>query len=200
MSTTGDGDKRPVSTDALETLGSILSPGEKRDAIHLAVEPTIAKEHLMPGDDVGVDGSRAKPHVGIVDPFLKRPVEAGQLFWLVIYPRQIHSLRHVWTHPAFPDVPEVLGEAEAPRSGPDVAAQQIIDSELWLRVFCETHDCPPYEEVLAKAVDNDSWDPESLHFDGHDAHGDIPPEFWQHVEIVTGLRFEDPPKYFSCAC
>lgn len=30
-------EKRSVSTDALETLGKIIGPNEKRDAIHLAV-------------------------------------------------------------------------------------------------------------------------------------------------------------------
>lgn len=95
-------DKRKVSTDALETLGKVINSKEKRDAIHLAVEPTQAKQTLRPGQHVGVDGTTNNP-VGIVDPFLARPVKEGEWFWLVIYPRQIHSLRHVWTHPAFPD-------------------------------------------------------------------------------------------------
>ena len=42
MSKAGEGDKRKVSTDALDTLGSIITPAEKRDAIHLAVEPVQA--------------------------------------------------------------------------------------------------------------------------------------------------------------
>jgi hypothetical protein len=40
---------RAVSTDALETLGKIHEREEKRDAIHLAVEPVIAGEVLQPG-------------------------------------------------------------------------------------------------------------------------------------------------------
>lgn len=47
-------DKRTVTTDALETLGSIIGPDEKRDAIHLAVEPAVAAERLYPGQDVGL--------------------------------------------------------------------------------------------------------------------------------------------------
>jgi hypothetical protein len=42
-------DKRTVHTDALETLGNIIGPQEKRDAIHLAVCPVIAQEQLLPG-------------------------------------------------------------------------------------------------------------------------------------------------------
>jgi hypothetical protein len=60
-----DAEKRSVHTDALATLGTIIGEGEKRDAIHLAVEPTVAAEKLYPGQDVGVDGTRANP-VGIV--------------------------------------------------------------------------------------------------------------------------------------
>lgn len=35
-------DKRSIHTDALHTLGTIIGEGEKRDAIHIAVEPCIA--------------------------------------------------------------------------------------------------------------------------------------------------------------
>lgn len=106
-----NGDKRSVTTDALETLGKIISENEKRDAIHLAVEPVVAGEKLFPGQDVGLRYNKAVAGgvmmLGIVDPFLKNPVMLGERFWLVVYPRQIHSLRHVWTHPAFPDSPDL---------------------------------------------------------------------------------------------
>lgn len=85
-------EKRSVATDALATLGSIISTNEKRDAIHLAVEPAVAACILRPGDDVGfVDGGfgYCSNPVGIVDPFLKEKVKPGQSFWLIIYPRQI---------------------------------------------------------------------------------------------------------------
>lgn len=101
--------ERPVTTDALETLGTIHTTGQHRDAIHLAVEPVLAGEQLHPGEHIivregmafGTDIGRG---LGIVDPFLKQDVLTGQPFWFVMYPRQVHSLRHVWTHPAFPNV------------------------------------------------------------------------------------------------
>lgn len=81
--------------------------GAGRDAIHLAVEPVVASERLPARQDIYLlpDGRAAKAHdgngLGIVDPFLKQSVKTGEKFWLVVYPRQITSLRHVWSHPAF---------------------------------------------------------------------------------------------------
>jgi hypothetical protein len=187
-------DKRSTHTDALDSLGTIISEGEKRDAIHLAVEPVIAACHLTPGQDVGfVDGGVAPcdTPVGIVDPFLRQPVMKGERFWLVVYPRQITSLRHVWEHPAFPE----SGETSKTATDKEV-------SEQWLREFIGRSDCPDYQTVIAKALNNDSWSKEYLHFDGQDAHGEIPPEFWDHVEVVTGQKIdrEARAEYFSCSC
>ena len=47
-------DKRTVSTDALETLGTIHTRDEKRDAIHLAVIPAMAGSFLPPGTHVAL--------------------------------------------------------------------------------------------------------------------------------------------------
>lgn len=190
-------DKRTPHTDALETLGTIIGAGEKRDAIHLAVEPVIAAMPLRAGDHVKlVDGRavHAMPSngLGIVDPFLEGPVEPGDRFWLVVYPRQITSLRHVWEHPAFP------ASGETGHIAPTKAA-----SEAWLRNFIATADCPDYESVIAKALHNDdTWDADYLHFSGQDAHGEIPPEFWDHVEVVTGERIHEGQRasHFSCSC
>lgn len=111
-------DKRSTSTDALETLGMIHFKQEHRDAIHLAVEPVEAGMDMHVGQDIGIHEGRAYPAgihdhgmglfnvkaIGIVDPFLPaRGVRIGQKFWLVVYPRMITSLRHVWSHPDFPE-------------------------------------------------------------------------------------------------
>lgn len=91
-------DKRSVATDALETLGTIIGEGAGRYAIHLAVEPVIAEHRLNPGDNVGrmPNGNfgYSEQPLGIVDPFLTQSVTRGQRFWLILYPRQITSLRH----------------------------------------------------------------------------------------------------------
>jgi hypothetical protein len=210
----GDGDKRKVSTDALETLGTIIGPDEKRDAIHLAVEPVVARQALSPGDHVTADGFYAQPGsdnaVGIVDPFLRQDVAPGQRFWLVVYPRQIHSLRHVWTHPAFPDAPELTDLKEVQSH----EEERRKASEAWLRNFCAHADCPGYEavmRVLQACADVDEtegeygfgcheYSHEYLHFAGYDAHGEIPPSFWDHAEIVLGRKLHKRPTYFSCSC
>lgn len=107
------GDKRTPATDALETLGMIHFKTEKRDAIHLAVEPVVASQYLLIGSKIGIingiaypsgkqmpDGSTV-PYHGIVDPFLPRCPEEGESFWFIMAPRMVTSLRHVWEHPDF---------------------------------------------------------------------------------------------------
>lgn len=188
------GDKRSVSTDALETLGTIIDEGAGRDAIHIAVEPCVAGETLSPGQHIGqMDGiafSQAV-HVGIVDPFLPDKVKEGEWFWLLVYPRKITSLRHVWSHPAFRDTSHVSVDK--------------AKSEAWLRTFCENSDCPDYERVIAAALNNEEGygdynDGEYILFRGTDARGTIPDEFWDHVEIVTGKKIMGRATYFTCSC
>lgn len=109
-------DNRTPHTDALATLGMLHTQTEGRDAIHLGVEQVTAGETLERGQPIGfledgkVYGSwlgcdTANEHypkcVGIVDPFLDTPIYKGQKFWLVVLPRQITSLRHVWEYHDF---------------------------------------------------------------------------------------------------
>lgn len=120
-------DKRSPHTDALETLGTIIGPSEKRDAIHLAVYPAVAGEYLKVGEHVqlfetdgkayGVDPG-AEADCGIVDPFLTQNVRKGEHFWLVVLPRTIRSLRHVWEHPSFPASTE---------TGEDISIQAVAN-------------------------------------------------------------------------
>lgn len=188
--------KHTVVTDALATLGTIIGPEQKRDAIHLAVDPVRALVGMNPGQPVRIDEGDAYPvptlenaH-GIVDPFLAEGPREGQYFWFIMKPRVITSLRHVWDAPGFPSVEPV------PEVVPDKAA-----SEAWLQQFCRDADCPGYRTTLDQILEGnpDTWDEDYLHFRGSDAHGDIPDEFWDHVEIVTGRKFYRA-KYFSCSC
>lgn len=190
--------------DAVATMGSILpDDAGGRDAVHVAVIAVVAREKLLPGQDVGafdeeggqyVADPKAK-HVGIVDPFLKGIVFPEQRFWLYLYPRTITGLNHQWSHPDFPSVP--------PPSQP-------LTSEQWLRKFCEGADCPGYDDVMKLIRDGDyssedgyfnaRYEHEYLHFGGRDAHGEIPAEFWMHAENVLGRKIEKRPAYFSCSC
>jgi hypothetical protein len=189
-------DKRTVSTDALETLGTIIGPNEKRDAIHLAVIPVEAGEHLPYGARVGLrdgkafiagyDGSGRDTSLGIVDPFLRTDVKPGQNFWLVIYPRVITSLRHVWTHPELPDEPSATRTP-----GRDA-------SEQWLRNRADSLGIS-YEEILTAGTNREY--PGCF---GNDIYGprEIEPEFWIHIQIVTGnaAPADKRPDWFRCAC
>lgn len=189
---------------ALETLGFTFDADLGRDAIHLATIASVSDERLFAGQHVGLtkDGkvsAKVEKLIGIVDPFLANGVFPGQRFWLVLYPRTITGLRHVWTHPAFEDSPAKATPAPPKR---DVAA-----SEDWLRNFIGASDCPSYDVVMNTikedwddGVISGSMDGKYLYFGGREAHGEIPPEFWEHVEVVLGHPPRAKPSYFSCSC
>lgn len=198
----GDGDKRTVATDALETLGTIITSDEKRDAIHLAVEPVQATVSVRPGQGVNARGEPVAPFVGIVDPFLDVDlVKPGDWFWLVVSPRKIKSLRHVWTHPDFPE--EMTGpELERWLDKASVSKEK---SEQWLRDYCAKGDGPSsYYTLMEKIEDHVKYggDDEYLHFSGSDAHGEIDPQVWVHASVVLGVPIPEDKRAtsFSCSC
>lgn len=186
-----------VATDALATLGTIIDETAGRDAIHLAVEPVIAAHKLYPGQDVGLDGIghawTCENPVGIVDPFLKAPVQMGQRFWLVVYPRKITSLRHVWEHPEIPTVSVAV-------------APKYTSDERWIRDFAERVGLG-YETVLDGARDwvaskkAGEWG-EYLNFGGLLEGEYVPDEFWPHYEAVTGETVSEDHRgsFFTCSC
>ena len=186
--------KHTPTTDALDTLGSIISENEKRDAIHLGVEPVIAGEKLHPGDHVSLKDGIAKRTlptcgVGIVDPFLPKGPEEGQRFWLVVYPRQITSLRHVWEHPSFPASQEIQFKIEE---------SPMSESEKWIRDFASNLGVK-YDELLNRAedyqVNGEYWN-QGERFEGEW----IPEEFWDHYKEVTGKEVKDRYSFLSCSC
>jgi hypothetical protein len=81
-------------SDTAKLVGRLVEGDPGRDAIHVAVIPMLAVRQMQPGEHLAN---------GIVDPFLKVPVQPGQRYWLFLYPGTVASLRHVWTHPAFSD-------------------------------------------------------------------------------------------------
>lgn len=185
-------DKRTVTTDALETLGSIIDESAGRDAIHLAVEPTIARQRLYPGQHVGVDGTQANP-VGIVDPFLVHPVMPGERFWLVVFPRQIKSLRHVWTHPAFPDAPSAAPLlVEDLRVATAIAVMEQEADQLGITYGEILEGAKRFQRNGNYMIDGGRWEGEGL----KDTEA-----FWDAYEVVTGERVEDNRhSFFSCSC
>lgn len=190
--------------DAVATMGDLLpDDAGGRDAVHVAVFSAYSAIPLFPmqrisrtgatngvDSEVGIIGAA----IAIVDPFLTVPVLPGRRFWAYLLPRTITGLSHKWAHPAFEESETVY----APPASK-------LASEKWLRNFCENADCPGYEEVMglaaARADGDDGWCGEYLQVSGKDAHGEIPPAFWDHVEVVLGRPIKgERATYFSCSC
>ncbi len=194
-------DKRTVSTDALETLGTIHSRDEKRDAIHIAVLPVEAGQTLKPGARVIVTDGIARAAFtddsspGIVDPFLREPVRRGQRFWLLLNPRTIQSLRHVWSHPAFPDEASSTVDAE-PENVAAKAAIHAVAVDLGMsdealmegaKTWLYTHGDGLDGLMCLSTSLSYSWDMDA---------------FWKAYALLTS---EDVPEekrraFFTCAC
>ena len=76
-------------------LGRLVTdPEVGRDVNGVAVIPMVAVRVMHPGERLTN---------GIVDPFLTEPVQPGQRYYLCLFPGTVTTLRHVWTHPAYPD-------------------------------------------------------------------------------------------------
>ncbi len=209
-------DKRSVATDALATLGTIIGPGEKRDAIHLAVEPVEAGHILRPGDHITVRNGIAELSevgmgLGIVDPFLRGIIRKGERFWFVMYPRQVHSLRHVWTHPAFPDE----GEKPEPTRATATACTNNVREKAEARIREMVDRLGPdgydgeipltYERIMEAAG---AWlvCEDRLTQQGSQSWQDTFPgmaeEFWALYQAVTGADVPEEKRrsFFSCSC
>lgn len=197
---------KPSPTDAASTLGTIIGPDAKRDAIHVAVEPMVAAHTLRPGDHVGfVEGGAGTcdDPVGIVDPFLDRNVRKGERFWLFVYPRQTTGLRHVWSHPKFDEVPDTVAVV-APIVAPvkaDVDPSEV--SRQWINDFAGRIG-QSYASLMQAAnrwiLGEDFTRDNRQGYGGHE--GDFP-EFWNHFEIVTGRDLPETVErqsFFTCSC
>jgi hypothetical protein len=187
--------KRSVSTDALETLGTIITEKEKRDAIHLAVLPVVAGCKLHAGQPIDVKKGTniAYPStdssLGIVDPFLKEIVYPDQMFWMVLRPRLITSLRHVWSHPSFEDElgtgSTSIDKTLARKAIEDIASECDIDADEMIQAAHEYIDGGIY------LCDGGRWEGTYT-----------PDEFWPHFEVLTGRKVPDSDRgnFFSCSC
>ncbi len=183
-------DKRSVSTDALETLGTIIGPEAGRDAIHLAVLPAVAGERLHRAEYIDIVDGKAFTNAlghGIVDPFLPNPVEEGEYFWMVLKPRIITSLRHVWTYPGFPDVSDGPNIAEVMKKLDAMAVDLDVDGGAQAML-----------EHGAAYLDHSDYLTEGGRYEG----SDLPTEYWELFEQATGRKVDENKRgsFFSCSC
>lgn len=218
-------DKRSVATDALEVMGKIITDKEVgRDAVHLACFAATSAMMVHPRDHVALesDGTvsivhpyskKPKKAVGIVDPFLVDPnVRPGEKFLVLLYPRTIQSLRHVWSHPDVPEEVEdhaVIGRVEDFTRGKPIVEDLIalLDSlDLGREHGCEIDG----RDVLSLMTNRDRNDSHFCVYDS-DAHGSIKPagsarrcwpitpcpvtpEAWAMYEEVFGERSVHDPR------
>jgi hypothetical protein len=161
-----------------DQLGRAPKDGEGRDAIHVAIIPQVAIEDVYPGQDIEKDGVR----LGIVDPFLGHKVQAGESFWLLLVPRTITSLKHVWEHPQF-DKEIVVDDVEV------AARAQALKVGMTLERIIEEID--GYEDGDYMHLGHDltwqlelSWEP-----------------IWTYFEKVKGRKVQNKSHVpYSCAC
>jgi hypothetical protein len=134
--------------------------------------------------------------LGIVDPFLPYGPRKGEQFWLVVFPRQIKSLRHVWSHPDFPEA-----DQPAPLSlGRDVAI--VARSQQRLQQIA-TETGLSYDRLMSAAAEwLDSGRQVDAFEEGCREYLDNSEEFWTHFEIVTGRVVEEGSRssFISCCC
>lgn len=219
-------DKRTPHTDALETLGMIHQHDEKRDAIHLGVEPVEAGEQLAVGAIIGIKDGKAYQStkrngikaLGIVDPFLESKVLPGQRFWLVVMPRQITSLRHVWEHPDFPDSRETSHEVAVSKAWDDLSDAErkthvAIGTKLgkaWEFMENYAEELSDYEgDITAEQLFDQGLeaieDPNGYNYlvGGSSMEGERPSaEFWEAMSVLLNrdLTNVEKPNFFSCSC
>jgi len=199
-------DRNKTKEARLGELITELGEQNQRDAIHIAVIPVKARERLRPGMHVSIlhDGTNAEAYgdvagsttaVGIVDPFLPKTVEIGQTFWLCLYQGQVTTLRHEWTHPAFPAVDKVDQQSRDDRAA----------SEEWLRNYASTK-IKIYEEDSDVAYKTflEELKRNEIYWYGTDGSnvGDLEDadELKRHAEIVLGRKIDFGEFSFHCGC
>lgn len=182
-------------------LGQLIDANAGRDAVHIALAPVVAYEKLLPGEHVGfVDPNdttlAGSAHscdkcIGIVDPYLKSDVQKGERFFMCLYPQTTTGLRHVWTHPAFTQLPDPIDKSSCP------------DSEIWLRAYAmrlSPYDTPQvaYENLVSGLKSHE------IFAHGRDLHGlyelDDSDELKRHAENALGIRINWGMFSFSCSC
>lgn len=180
---------------------------DERDAIHIATAAVFATEDLNPGDHVGfvtkdndkMGRSEIAP-LGIVDPFLPKPVKKGERFWVFLYPGTIQSLRHNWSHPSF-DVRQQLirtiEETPAKKRMKAFACELSGGHDYAGNSYGEV----TFEELIDRAtcyVNGGEYWSEGGRFEGQGLYD----EFWGDFEELTGLKVPEGDRYsfFNCSC
>lgn len=176
-------------------LGETPEGNARRDSVHMPVVPVVAAFDLDPGQHIGfIDASMQavgmkQDSIGVVDPFLPRSVRKGERFWMLLYPGSITSLRHHWTHPAFPEEDVTTKQANAKEYLAGVAE----DVDIELRGLLDIMD------LAADRGWHNCGSDERL----QDHLNNLGDELWTMYEDYRGTKVIEPngdTPHFSCAC
>jgi hypothetical protein len=177
--------------EKVPNISQLIKGKAERDAIHIAIAPVTAACDLNPGQDIGfiahgnIDlvGINPTKSIGIVSPFLKKPVKRGQKFFMLLYPNTITSLRHDWTHPDFVQ-------------GTDSAK---VSSQLWVNKYAQelSVDLEELMDAAERHIKHGDYWSQGGRFEGMY----IDSEFWVHYEILKDTKVDDKEaSFFSCSC
>lgn len=187
----------PDSPQLGQLITTVVNKPE-RDAIHIAVVPVTARNAMKPGEWINLSSQDDIEHVshsaqdtaiGIVDPFLKAPVRAGQSFWMFLIPNTITGVRHHWQHPSFTD--KIVKDKK------DIA-------HAWIRGFALELGLHPDE--LYRAAQGKCGGEVSYFVGDREGIGESDPMkwelFWHYFKELEGKMPDDISEgiYFSCAC
>lgn len=183
-------------------IGELATGEARRDAIHVAVILVTAKEKLKPSQKVDKNGSTEDKLVGIVDPYLEKPVLPGQKFWLFLKPKTVTSLRHVWTHPDFEEEKEeFISKENMDKLVDEVSKKPSIQ---WIEDFASEIG-QSYELLMAGASKYLNFG--DYTYDNSERYKNIPytkwKEFWSHYEIINETKIPKHTKednFFTCSC
>lgn len=90
-------------------LGKIPEEVGVKDAIHTAIVSVRAGCPISPGSRVKMnDNGEAVPGdgPGVADPFLKRHIRTGDLFWLLMDLVEVPNVQHTWDLPKYNFIPK----------------------------------------------------------------------------------------------
>lgn len=175
-------------------IGQLLGPDQARDACHICLAPVYAGERLKPGQrvamaaDGSIVGAQARDDVGIVDPFLKKPVKPGERCFLFVHPNTVTSLRHEWSHPKIKDV---VAKLAPPEHAEEKARLQDAADAAGIS----------YDELMEAAADflnHGTYLSQGGRWEGHG----LPDTFWDDHDAVTGTKTPGDKRwsFFSCSC
>lgn len=172
-------------------MGELISEYDEpsRDAVHVACAPTVAQEVLKPGQPVGASGTSKYP-IGIVDPFLKKDVNKGEKFWLILYPNTVTGMKHHWEHPSYTEsgiANEKIAHAEAAITKIASSIGQsfysiMVAADMWVQDKDYTYDNSEKYKCSA-------WE-------------DHIEEFWDMYQIIRGKRIGKDLResFWTCSC